>query len=939
MPKVTQINQLNGISPKILTRIPSLVLLALIFLLSCNPTRDRWINRKWHTLTGHYNIFFNGQLKLNTAIMLLAKSHPNDFNKVLDVFPYGTDAQAKANGNVIDEAMKKFSGAIQLHNIGAYTDDAYFEIAKCYFFKQDYYSAMDAFQYMIGKYPKQYKQISTAWIAKCFLGMEKTEEAEAIINLLVADKNISSKDVAEIFATAAAINVKLEKYKQATDQLNRALTGKLDKETKIRYHFILGQLYAIQDKTKEALFHFDKSIKLLPSYEFGFNATINMTRLYDPKNKSMVNKVRRRLKNMADDEKNVDYLDQVFYELGMVEMGQKNMPQAVNYFKLSCAKSKTNKAQKTRSYYELAKLFFATKDYKNAQAYYDSTAGSMDKKEKSYEQIRSFKLVLTDLVNNLKAFETDDSLLELSKLSKQALADKVNTWFEADKKQKELDAKLKKKQEKAMESMQNNQQEETTNPLAMLNASADNANLWYFYNPLLVSQGKLEFQGYRKWGQRQNEDFWRIASKEKPKLSDTGSTSTGKEKSDNPNENTSKKEDNKESNDGAKDGAKDPEHRKTGKEIHDEIVAEKKSKVPVITGDPGKDVWIKDVPFTQMAKNNAHNRILEALHNLGKIYYEKLKDYASALKYYNELQNRYPASEYEAETFYYLSKIYSDIKNEKLANQYKDLLLKTYPESPYAALIQGKAIKTVDNDSNKELVKFYEKMYAAYDSGQYTLVKKMSQQSELLFPGNKFKARIDFLNAQAIGHTDSISLYVQALKDIKTNHKGTEFAERATSILAIIQKAEKKKQIAGNDSALNDFNMDIDPDAPMNYVLFVKNEKADFTIVNEKFAGFNESYFSTDNLRSNTMLTSENYQMLIVREFPNFNKGMNYISTAKSVKLLEQSGIRNDFSEMLISSANFKTVLKEKKIDLYIKLFQKMAAQFEASQATKKEPK
>ncbi|MCX6186473.1 MAG: hypothetical protein NTU43_05675, partial [Bacteroidetes bacterium] len=125
-----------------------------MLVLSCNPTRDRWINRKWHSMVGHYNIYFNGELKLLDATKQIEKSHINDFSKTLEVFPYGTEASAKASGNLLDEALKKFSGTIQLHTVGSFTDEAYFNVAKCRFFKRDYYSAVEAFQYVIGEYEK-----------------------------------------------------------------------------------------------------------------------------------------------------------------------------------------------------------------------------------------------------------------------------------------------------------------------------------------------------------------------------------------------------------------------------------------------------------------------------------------------------------------------------------------------------------------------------------------------------------------------------------------------------------------------------------------------------------------------------------------------------------------------------------------------------------------
>jgi hypothetical protein len=75
---------------------------------------------------------------------------------------------------------------------------------------------------------------------------------------------------------------------------------------------------------------------------------------------------------MANDDKNEDYLDQIYFELGKLEWSQKNEVAAIKDFKLSVAKSTKNRAQKAKSYKELAVIFFDKKDYVNAQAYYDS---------------------------------------------------------------------------------------------------------------------------------------------------------------------------------------------------------------------------------------------------------------------------------------------------------------------------------------------------------------------------------------------------------------------------------------------------------------------------------------------------------------------------------------------------------------------------------------
>ncbi len=153
----------------------TILLIGIVTMWSCNPNKEKWLNKKWHSLVGHYNIYFNGEIKLNDAITTLKAGHVNDFNKILDVFPYGNEAAAKGVANVLDDAMKKFSGTIQLHKVGSHTDEAWFAIAKTHYFKRDYYACQEAMQYMISKYPTEYKDVSTAWISKCYMGLGKPQ--------------------------------------------------------------------------------------------------------------------------------------------------------------------------------------------------------------------------------------------------------------------------------------------------------------------------------------------------------------------------------------------------------------------------------------------------------------------------------------------------------------------------------------------------------------------------------------------------------------------------------------------------------------------------------------------------------------------------------------------------------------------------------------------
>lgn len=888
----------------------TVLLIGAVILLACNPNKEKWLNKKWHSLVGHFNIYFNGEIKLQEAITTLKGGHINDFNKILDVFPYGNEAAAKGVANVLDEAMKKFSGTIQLHKVGSYTDEAWFAIAKTHYFKRDYYACQEAMQYMISKYPEKYKDISTAWIAKCYIGLGKPQEAEAVIGLVLSSKKIEKRDITEIYLTAADVNIRLEKYSSAIENLNKVFKeGSLVKEEKIRYRYILGQLYMQANDNANALLNFNKVLSLVPNYDFGFNANINITKLYDVNDGKAVNKVRRGLKRMIKDDKNIDYLSQIYFELGKLELSQKNNNAAIVAFKKSNENSAKVVGQKPKTCYELAKLYFELKDYKNARAYYDTTANLYDKKDKLYSTIISTKNVLGDLINNLEVYEAEDSLQALSKLSNSALNQKVNEWINAENRRKEEIAKVARKNKLIEQSIAANQSKGgATNIAPQAFDNSPGGSQWYFYNTNLVAAGLAEFISSKKWGNRINEDFWRLSTKEKSNKQNDISSESGDE-SDNPP---------KDKTDG--DEKTEPEAKQ-----NDEDSTVDETKKEFVLGNKDRDAWIKNVPFTNSAMENSNLNMMEALHNLGVIYYSKIKNYKESIKYFNILENRFPKNEYEPEAWYYLHKSHDELQEKKNASKYKDDVLNIYPKSSYALLLLGKPLNTVATDQNKDLVKLYDRTFEAYKADSFEMVKTLKREAESKYPGNKFRPKFEFINALAIGKTDKVENFKLALNSVAKEFPKTDVAEQALEILGYLNKTEKKIEVIGKDTNMTAFDME--PDAPHYYLMAIKNNSTNFTEFVEKIYAYNEAFASLDNLKVNALLSEEGYQYLLIREFPNQKKAENYYKGIVSNDVIKNKLKVNEvYIDFVISSNNYKAIMRDKQIEKYYNYYKKLQA-------------
>lgn len=889
----------------------------MLVFLACNPTRNRRINREWHTLTGHFNVYFNGEQKLLDATDALEKSHKDDFSRILEVFPYADEAAAKGNSGLFDEAIKKASLSIQNHTVGRYTDDSYLLMGKSHFFKRDYYAALEVFQYINSKYKNDgLRPLSTAWICKCYNGLKKVDEAEAVMGLLLSEvgpKSSKGKEIKpsllkrifrvvpkahykEIYATAADIAIKQDKYARGVEYMQKALSFSDKKPDKIRYTYIIAQLYEAMDSMALSKQYFTKILGMLVPYDFEFNAILNISKVYDVNDKSSVKKIRRSLKRMLRDEKNDGLYDQIHFELGNLEYRQKNLPEAIKQYQLSVAKSKSNNYQKAMSYLALGNLYLDMPEYKLAQAYYDSTASTVPSTYKYYQKIIDKKNVLSELISNYVIIETEDSLQRLSKLSKNELEKKIDQWIAAKKIADEAKAKAEKERKSNEELLRLNQNAGGNTNIN--NNMGGSGAQWYFYNAGLIASGRADFFSAKKWGNRTNEDFWRYSAKEKPRKEGDDGTDLKQ-----PKDSAQKVDTN---NNG--DVAKSKDANEVG-DIKKDIAADRAE-------------WVKNIPANQEEFNRSVEKSVEAHFAIGVVYDEKILDYKEAIKAYETLNTRFINNKFEPEALYRLYKDYNRLGQTAKAADVRSRLIETYPESPFALILQNKNIVNTENETNKEVLALYEKIYEAYTSGEYQLVKSMKAEADKKYSGNRIQAKFELLYTLALGKTDSTSIFKRSLEEIVSAYPKTAEAERAKLILDYM----KKQETASLPDTLKkedepDFIIE-DPGQQYYYVFATKAEKADMNEMVAKVTKYNDEFYQFDNLRANTYIANDGYQLLLVRQFKELKQGVDYFKSAETRILVKKFlGFEGTYLNFVISVSNFKKMMKESKSEVYEKIF------------------
>lgn len=856
-----------------------LLVLVLVTSLGCNKNNNTWLGRRYQDMVARYNVYFNGKEKLKEVVRALEASHTDNYKEILEVYPWGTDEGKKAQTGQIDEIVKKASKVIDGKPLSKWVDDAYFLMGKAYYFKADYFAAIETFQYINAKYKNSLLAYeSTIWIIMCYNRQGKSGEAEAIIGLLKNDLQFPKKLQTQLNIAAAEVYVRQKKYPAAIEKLTLVLKEGKGLKHKSRYNYILGQLYEATKQPLKARECFQAVLKSSPPYEMAFNAKVNLARNYDPNDKGQIRSARKYLRSMLKDDKNVAFYDQVYYELGNIDRKESNYPDAEKNYKMSVASSQNNEKQRALSYLALADMYFTIPNYPLAQAYYDSTVFFIKPDFENYEQLKLKQGVLTELIKNLLVIQREDSLLKLANMSPKDLEREIDRAVSAEKKRKEKEEENR----KALANQQNNTNNNLLNDKNPLQTQPGGSN-WYFYDPVVVSKGYNDFM--QRWGKRKLVDNWRYASAQQGSTEDP--------------ENTAPKEDNPEK---MTDGS--------GKDI------------PI-----DRQKYYQDIPFEKEAQQFSNERISTAYFNVGVVYFEQLKENTEAITSFTTLVNRYPEGKETPQGLYYLTRIYQLTGDSVKFDFYLNELVTRFPESNFAKIAGAK--KAVDTgeaqpptekeEANKEIVRFYEATYQLYKEGKYEEVKTRKKLNDQKYFGSSLQGRFELLYALTLSKTDSIPVVIKQLELVVENYSPSEVAQTAKNMLDAYRKSTGKGPENGTNPEAANFKYN--PSGIHYFILVVPDMRENMNAIKAKFSDYNKEFNNAESFAVESMLIGKQ-QALVVKQFTNKDKAAAYLGNVNSHKKFTESLGLKDFQVYIIDTKNWAQVIITKDMDAYRTFYQ-----------------
>ena len=860
-------------------RYTSVLLVAVVMVLfsGCSTKKKNFLSRGYHNLTAKYNVYWNGKEAMKDGVNKLERSHSDNYEEILEVFPVGTSESAKSVYSEMDRAIEKGGLTIAKHSMlikgkeyVASIDDAYMLIGKAHFYKRDYVLGLEMFDYVIKQYKKNDIRFDGyLWLIRTYTELARFKDGEKIITLLEEEKKFPKKKLGELAAVKADYFIKKGDYNLAKDQLIQAINKTKRRKSKTRYTYILAQLYEELNNNDSAYYYYAQVLKKNSPYVMEFNARINRALMASAQSGN-IDAIKKELIKMSKDDKNIDYYDRIYYALGDIALEEGQEDLALDYLKKSVASTTQNITQKAVSYFTIADLYFDKPEYELASAYYDSSIAILEPVHEQFQRVSARQQSLAELVKNIRIIELQDSLLELSQMSDL-----------------ELDAYIDELVEKVKFEEEQRQFEEANKPSAQQQLNQLNQNQsgglsttgtgWYFYNTTAMSFGANNFR--QLWGDRKLEDNWRRSTKRSNAL----------------------------------------------KEIIDEN-GDTTSLTTAQLMDPA--FYKQGIPRTEAEIDSANLKIQDAYYDLGTIYKEQLSENQRAINSFEELLKRYPAGKWNLETYYQLYRLYLAEGDERKSQEYANKILREYPDSDYASIIKDPKYLEKLEAMRGRLGSMYDMAFDNFNKGEYERVIEAADSALVSFKEDEILSKFALLKIMAIGATEKLIVYRKALEDYIAKYTAAPEKARAEELLAYVKGLmgetvpdEQVSESTGEEKKPEEEYV-YDENGKHFYTMIV-TDLPEMSEMKAKISDFNARMFSVEELSIKNLQYSATEDLIFVQGFKETKKAVDYYQAIATDTIVFENIDLNKTAQFVISQDNFAKFYRKKEIPPYMQFFQK----------------
>ena len=856
---------------------------------SCSTKKNTLVNRNFHNLTAHYNVWWNGNNALEEGYKEFQKNVKDNYTTVLPVYNTGSIQEAGQMNAPADRALEKGAATIQRHSMFIdkkehckWIDDAYLMMGKAYFYKREYNSAKRTFEFVIANFQDPRMTFhARLWLIHTLDKSGKfnisTTELE-LARLMVIQGQVSKrKDLSFYHETVANHYILTKEYEAALPFLKNAIQYAQTTKMRRRLQFISGQIYQYLENYDKASEYYALLVKKNTTFDIGFNARINLAKCYAAGSGDQ-KPIIAQLNKMLKEKRYEDYRDQIYYALYEIAHKNNDIAAQKEHLRKSVATSKQNDYQKSLSALTLAAILFEERDYETSQAYYDTTLQVLPKDYPDYENIKARGAILTDLVTNLIVIREQDSLQRVATMPEKerlAFVDNIIQKIIAEEKRKE-------EEDRRIAELGYRDPRYNDN---------QNTGSWYFYNPQIVAMGRKDF--LRRYGKRKLEDLWIISNKQS---FDWGN--------------------------------------------NDEIIALGEDGLPIEdtikleTDDKKREFYLQNLPLKPEQRQASDSMIIVAYFNAGNIYRDRLYEPARAAQTYGELIERYPdtaSNKYLLLTYYLIIKCYAELGDNANRQKYTDMLISQYPESDVARLILDPDYYKDMEARAKSVGTLYEKTYLAYKGDQHYMVLINADRAHAEFPNDPLIPKFDFLKAMSSGNLMSKDTTIAQLRRLIVKYPTSDIKPRAEQVYAILTggkpieltpEEEKESAAAKEEQGISIFKTEQIGTTQLLiiYLPDVHNSNA----IRIRISDFNSQNYKVSTLSVNNVMFDKEKGMVTVGTFTSKEAALKYYyHIIADTYVMGIIRAQQGAEVMIISAENYPIFYQDQDVLKYKSFFEK----------------
>ena len=890
----------------------------VVALAACSNKTNTARSRFWQSFTTKYNVYFHGKTNYDEQLKAMMDAYEDDYSQHLYMHPAEARSNPKAPqpSGSFERTIEKMEKAITQHSIkkkpkrksgkgrdpkfqewmareeyNPFLHNAWYLLAKAQYMKGDFLDAPATFRYIARHFSwkKDLAQECQVREALCYCAMGWPTETDNVLSHIHLDEITNKKVRALANAAFADYYIKIQDPEQAIPYLAKAVKGFKGNE-KMRMSFLLGQLYEdVGDKHNAYLAYKQAGSSSGSSYRTKFNARIKQSAVYEGAN--IASEVKA-LKRMTRYDRNKDYLDQIYYAIGNLYLSHGDTLSAIENYRLAAKKSTRNGVDKAISQLTLGGIYFARRQYDEAQVCYAEAVPLINEDYPNYKMLKKRSDVLDELAVYSQNVTLQDSLLELAAMTpEEQKAVIANIIEELKKKEKEEAEAAAREEYLAQQSAKGSQIEDRGNNPASYVMNTDNS--WYFYNTATKNAGKTQFQ--KLWGSRKLEDNWRRRNKTTFSFGDEEADSALLALADSMivDEN--------------------------GDTVQVDIEALKRAEDPHY-----EEYYLKQIPKTEEEIQASHDIIQEGLYNMGIILKDKMEDYDAAAYEFNVLMEDYPDNTYRLDVYYNMYMMYMRNGQVSDAQPYRDSILVQFPESKYGMAMQDPNYLENLKNMNRDQESMYEAAYANYLANNHQGVHDAYAEMMRKYPLSKIMPKFMFIDALSYLTEKNHEKFKETIKDMLQRYPQTDITPVASEIVKQLNQGRRLEgggsNVRGmlwstrlsNDTTPQDLERTFTPfaednDKPQVFILLYPMDSVNsnmllYEVARHNFNAFKVKDYDIDQMNFGSL------GLLIVRGMDDFKEAIHYRTLFEQDQSIT---VPRQVHYVIISVDNFNLLLNE----------------------------